>query len=307
MKKAPLVIIFVNYNGYHDTVACVKSIKLHDDKNSFVIIVDNASTENEDLEALKEIHYNTHLIYNTDNIGFGRANNIGIQWAQQNLNFEHLLLLNNDTLIAKGALTSLTEPFKINKEIGVTTAKIFYESNRDLIWYGGADINYKRGWPKIVDFNKKPSLEGADKARFVSFISGCCMMFSKESINKLKGFDDDFFMYCEDLELSMRANKLGYKLYYHPKSVIYHKVQGSFKNKVEKGMKAGNPNLLFLFTNMKTNQFKAMKKHLNTLNFIVFNFFYWNEFIMTTLKLFLKGRTDMFKISLKTINKIISN
>lgn len=306
MVEKLFCVILVNYNGFNDTQACLQSIIHTQGELPLVVLVDNASTEDADLEDLHQVYPKLKIIYNQENIGFGRANNVGIQWAQENLEFEFLLLLNNDTLIEPDTLFYLQEAFKANPEIGITTGKTLYEGNRDLVWYGGGDINYKRGWPKIADYNQKPTPEGADKAKYVSFVSGCVMLFTKESITTLKGFDEDFFMYCEDLELCMRAKKQGVKLYYEPRAVIYHKVQGSIKNKNMEaiGMRPKNPNLEFLFFHMKSNQYHTMRKNLPRKGFYRFNFNFWPEFVFKLTKLVLKGRKDMVLVGWKTMKNI---
>lgn len=300
MIEAKTVVILVNYNGIQDTLECIKTIKKSQGLLPFIVLVDNNSRNSKELDCLKKDNTNLHIIYNNQNEGFGVANNIGIKWAQEHIDFEYLLLLNNDTLIEPNSIKELIRPFSMDQAIGITTAKIFYEENKNIIWYGGGEIDYNRAWPKITDFNNLPSLNGANKSKYVSFASGCTMMFSKISISKIKGFDNDFFMYCEDLELCLRAHKLGLKIYYTSESIVYHKVQGSMSNgsKNNKGMKAANPNLKFVFYNMKTNQYKAMKKHSPSFTFFTF---YWLEFIYRIVYYIIKGKYSMIKVGYKVI------
>ena len=302
-KKKECVVVLVNYNGFDDTKACLESIQLVDGNLPYVVLIDNASVEAQKLESLKALYKDLFIIYSEENLGFGRANNLGIRWAQDNLDFDYLLLLNNDTLIDPKSIFYLIEPFKRDSHIAITTSKTMYEANRDIVWYGGGIINKLKGWSIIYDFQKPATQEGANKAKYVGFISGCVMMFSKSSIEQLQGFDDDYFMYCEDLELSLRASKLGFKLYYEPKSIIYHKVQGSSKSKV-KGMKVNNPNLSFLFFHMKSNQWITMKKHLKTIHFIPFNIYFWLLFSYLMSKYLIYGRNEMIKVGWKTFLRI---
>ena len=300
-----IVIILVNYNGYKDTKACLESIKLTKGDKPFIVLVDNASTEEKDLKNLNELYPRFKLIENTQNVGFGRANNIGIKWAQENIDFEYLLLLNNDTLIEPCTILSLIKAFQKDSTIGITTGKTLYEGNREIIWYGGGFINFKRGWPKIIDFGKKATSEGANKSKYITFISGCTMMFTKKSIEKLNGFDENFFMYCEDLELSMRAVKVGFKLWYCSDAIIYHKVQGSFSEKGIGGFNKNNKRLAFLFYHMKKNQWITMKKHLNNSQFNKFIFFYWSEILYRTVYFILWMRVDLIKVTFKILKDVL--
>ena len=202
-------------------------------------------------------------------------------------------------------MSYLISAFAKDENIGITTGKTFYESNRNVVWYGGGDINYVRGWPKLVDYNKEPTPTGANNTRYVGFVSGCTMMFSKASISAIKGFDTDYFMYCEDLELCIRAQKLGFKLYYESKAIIYHKVQGSSKkeNSVYTGDHPKNPNLSFLFYHMKTNQYLTFKKHLTGIAFLKFLIIYWIEFGLKSIIILLNNRRDMLPVFFKVIKK----
>ena len=293
MIKYKIVIILVNYNGFDDTLKCIISIKKTNIDLPYIVVVDNASNSNENLESLRKEYPHLKIIYNNQNIGFGRANNTGIMWSKKNIDFEFILLLNNDTIIKKNTISELIKPFELDKSIGITTGKIFYEGNKDIIWYGGGKLDQNKFWPKIDDFNKTPTIKGAQNSKYVTFISGCLMMFNKSAINLLKGFDHKFFMYCEDLELSVRALKKGVKMYYNSNSVIYHKVQGSFNNDTFKSIVPKNPNLKFLFFNMKKNQYMCILMHCSGLQIIIVLINYHLTIFLKLLKYLFYFRFDM--------------
>ena len=299
-----VAIVLVNYNGFSDTAACLNSLmQLTSDVQLSLILVDNASKDASKLEGLKDECQNLHIIYNQQNVGFGRANNIGIRWAQEHLNFDYLCLLNNDTIVEPDFLRHLIEPFAQDSQIGMTTGKIYYEHNRNMVWYGGADINFRKGWPKVADYNGEATANGANRPRYVNFVSGCLMLFSKESISTLNGFDEQFFMYCEDLELCIRVKQAGYKLFYAPSSIIYHKVHGS-KTVEETGLRPRNPNLAFLYSNMKQNQFVTFRKHLKGLPFLMFFLIFNLQLLYITSRLLFRGRIDIMPEYFKVINGI---
>jgi len=307
LNKYTTVVILVNYNNERDSIACLNSLKNQTVQSLFVVIVDNASKNQRFLkDQFKAVFSELYFIPNIENVGFGRANNIGIDWINENISYEYLLLLNNDTFIEPDAIHLLIKAFNNAPNIGITTGQIMYESNRERIWYGGGFINLKRGWPRISDYNSVASDAGAKMSKAVTFISGCAMMFSNESISKINGFDDQFFMYCEDMELSLRAVKMGYTLWYESTAKIYHRVQGSLNQKkgTVTGMKWNNPNLPFLFYHMKSNQWITMKKHLSISEFLFFNCYFWFDFILKILSFILRGRFEMIKHGYKTIKRI---
>jgi len=183
IKKAVIPIILVNYNNTHDTEECIKSINHSNDVSPFIVLVDNASEDQEKVLTLKKLASNIHIILNKENIGFGRANNVGIKWANENINYQYLLLLNNDTVIEHDTIIKLVNAFQVSTDIAITTGKILYYHNPKLVWYGGGDINYKRGWPKITDYNKEATENGANKSRYVTFASGCVCNDVYQKIN----------------------------------------------------------------------------------------------------------------------------
>lgn len=300
-------VILVNYNNIDDTIDCIKSLKKSTHVDPYIIVVDNHSSDRDRISELEKEFSELKVILNDENLGFGKANNIGIEWAFKNLEFEYILLQNNDTIIQEDTLINLVKPFDTDPEIGITTGKIYYFEPSNIIWYGGGVINYNRGWPRITDFNTEATTDGANKSRYVSFISGCTMMFSRKCLQDLKGFDPDFFMYCEDLELCIRAQKSGYKLYYESDSVIFHKVQGSLKDSEHKNLAPKSSNLPFLFYHLKSNQWITMRKHFKGIQFLKFNIFFWAELILKTVRYVFYGRFIMISTFFRIVKRIIKS
>ena len=293
-----IAIVLVNYNGSNDTITCIESIEKFVADKYHIVLVDNDSKDFDYLESFSKRRNDITLIRNKENVGFAKANNIGIDYINHNMSYDYLFLLNNDTILTKDAVKKLVRPFADNPNIGITTSRIMYEHEKEIVWYGGGQMNYLRGKPKFADYNRPPSKTGSLESKYVTFISGCAMMFSKKSIKDLRGFDDDYFMYGEDVELSIRAMKLGYRLYYVSDSVIYHKVGGSllYKFQSKGGLSAENPNLVFKFYHMRVNQWITMKKHLTGIKFIIFNIIFRVELYYKALRLYFSGRTDIFAI-----------
>lgn len=218
-------IILVNYNGIEDTIECLNSLKNIDYMDYKIIVVDNASSDNS-LKILSELTDNQLIILNTSkNLGFAGGNNIGIQYAVSN-GAEYILLLNNDTLVSADFLSRLMNCAKKQKHNAVLSPKIMYEDNRRKIWYAGGSFNNKLSRITHMGMNET-DFEKYNLTKEVSFISGCCMLIPVEAISKIGLMDEDFFLYCEDLDFCCRLIKSGYRLVYCPASVIYHKVSAS--------------------------------------------------------------------------------
>lgn len=225
-KFQPLIyIIILNYNGYKDTIECVRSIEKIDYNNYNIVIVDNNSKDGS-VEILKKELQNYKIIQINRNKGFAGGNNIGIKYAIYK-GAEYVLLLNNDTLVEPGFLTNLISgTLSEDNKIGVSIGKIYYYSGNNKIWYAGGGINYLKGesfqtGQDEIDYGQY------DRKINVNFATGCMMLINKEVIETVGYLQEDYFLYYEDTDYCMRVRKYGYKILYCPKSIIYHKVSSS--------------------------------------------------------------------------------
>jgi len=281
-------IIILNWNGWKDTIECLESLYRITYPNYDVIVVDNGSRD-DSVQRIKEycegkIEVNSKffkydpsnkpikvfeisedearkgrfnrplyekfdpdrrliLIKNKNNYGFTGGNNIGMKFALNVLNPKYVLLLNNDTVVDRKFLDELVKVAESDEKIGIVGSKIYYyeyNGRTDVIWaLGGDEINIMN-------------------VRVGKFITGCCMLIKKEVLNKLNGFDEKYFCYWEDVDLSVRCKKLGYKLAWSPTSILWHKVGASSGR--------NSPITLYYFSR---NFLYFVKKHTNLFNFII--------------------------------------
>jgi GT2 family glycosyltransferase len=247
----------VNFNSLEDTIECLQSILECDGDLPYVVVVDNGSNNQKEIESKLSFYPKLKVILNPINIGFGRANNLGIDWLFNNLKSEYVFILNNDTLVGKESLNILIDAcLDSSNEVALVAPKILVKDNVNEVWYEGAIINFDRVTPSRT-FNNVKS--------FTEFASGCCMFFKYESLKELGGFDPYFFMYDEDVELSLRLRKLGWKILYVPDAVVYHKCQGSQtkdKNIPSNQLHPNHPSLNFYLKNTILNRKYIIEKHL---------------------------------------------
>jgi hypothetical protein len=239
-------IIIVSYNSRDYLKSCIDSIirfppKL--DKNDYeVIIVDNNSTDNS--VALIEKDYLKYsfikLIKNNENMGFSHGNNLAIK----NSNSRYYLLLNSDTEVYEDSINGLLEFFEELKEkkkinIGIAGPKII---NTD----GSVQLSCRR-FPSFINaafytllagikpdnrFSRIYKLADADRSMpfEVDWVSGSAMMISAEAIKLVGMFDENYFMYVEDVDLCYRMRQSQFKVYYYPLAEILHHIGGSTDN-----------------------------------------------------------------------------
>lgn len=215
-------IILVNYNGDKDTIDCVKSLLQIDYSNFEIIIVDNASATQQELEKMlpSEVVY----IKSNENLGFSGGNNLGIKYAIKN-NADYVLLLNNDTVVDKSFLKALVEAAQKHIDAGIITGKILYYDKPDYVWYAGGYMNLNRA--RIHHDHIQEKDDFPDDDRIVSFATGCLMMMPQNIIREVGMLNDAFFMYSEDAEFCSRIQNVERKILYTPKAKIYHKVSSS--------------------------------------------------------------------------------
>ena len=218
-------IILVNYNSYKDTVSCLSSINKIQYKNYIVYVVDNCSTNNSVFEISRYIKGNeqTRLIVSAENLGFSGGNNLAIKEALKD-GVDFLLLLNNDTIVSENFLNTIME---YANEYSIVSPRIMYGKERNKIWYGGGKLSKQLGRARHEQIGKKYSFSKHNGTRKVTFVSGCCMLFSKNIIRKIGLLEEKYFLYYEDTEFCWRAQKSGIDLIYAGSSYIYHNVSSS--------------------------------------------------------------------------------
>ena len=236
-------VIIVNYNVKELLEQCVKSIfSASSNLKVEVIVVDNNSFDGS-VEFLKQKfpgNAQLKIIESPINLGFAKANNLGAKEAKG----EYLLILNPDTILQEDTLERSLEFYKANKEIGALTCKLILPN-------GKLDLACRRSFPtpsvavyRILGLSRifpKSKLFGKYNLTYldendtyeVDAIVGAYMLIKKDIYEKVKGFDEDYFMYGEDLDLCFRIKKAGYKIYYYPEtSIIHYKGESTKKSSI---------------------------------------------------------------------------
>ena len=223
-----MYIILLNYNGWKDTVECVKSLAVIKGTDTHIVVVDNCSTD-DSVEKLKaELPDEVTLLQADENNGFSAGNNIGIRYALKN-QADYVLLLNNDTVTDQDFLTPLVEFASRTPDCGCISSRIYYYYEKNKIWFDGGAFHPYNCRAEHYRFNEDGStVTGIHEA---TFISGCCMLIPATVIRKIGLMDERYFLYVEDTEYSLRIQKVGYKLYWDADHHFYHKVSASTGNK----------------------------------------------------------------------------
>lgn len=232
-----LSIVIVSYNVKYFIEQCLRSVQRATRRiEAEVFVVDNASSDGS-CEYLTPLFPDVTFIWNKDNRGFARANNQAIRMSTG----EYVLLLNPDTIVAEETLEQFVEFMDSNSQAGGAGA---YMLRTD----GKFALESRRGLPTpFVAFSKMSGLAGLfPKSRLwgryymryldeqqineIEIISGAFMFLRREALQKSGLLDEAFFMYGEDIDLSYRIMKAGYKNFFLPSRILHYKGESTVKS-----------------------------------------------------------------------------
>jgi len=224
-----LSFIIVNYNTTVLTLACIGSVYQFTQDNKFeVILIDNASADRSILE-VKTLYPDVIFLECPENVGFGRANNLGITHAGG----KYVFLLNSDALLISDAASVF---FKFmeedrHRQVGCCGAALIDSDGHDQISYGNfpsfreafSALGFLKLYPNYYRTKLSSGVKNdSDKTRAVDYICGADMFLRKTVLEETGCFDTDFFLYFEEVELSRRIKKAGYLSVILPKVKIIH-------------------------------------------------------------------------------------
>ena len=262
-------VIIVNWNAGKYLEETINSLREKANDISYeIILVDNNSNKDEEsylyLENLVKFD-NVTLIKSNENLGFAKANNVGMSLAKG----RNFLILNPDVVMHNNVIKVLSDYLDNNADVGMVGPKIF-----DI--NGNFQQNCMKGKPYPMDtlfhliglakaFPNCKALNGyalrylnRDEINECGGLSGCCMMLKKSLYEEIGGMDEQFFMYQEETDWGLRTAKAGYKTVYNPNAEITH-YQGVTTKKIK--VKS-----IWIFTQ---SMMKFFKKHFwNDYNFV---------------------------------------
>lgn len=216
-----VLIVVLNWNGMADTKACIESISKQTYQNFKVVLVDNNSNERATKQFLDELSKKhskfLHVIRNHKNSGFAGGVNIGIKYGLDN-GFEFIALLNNDATVQSDWLTRLVDA-AVSKKSAITTGLLLHETGKTIDSTGDWYSTWGLPFPRDRNYSEAKASESG----FVFGGSGGASLYRSSLFHKIGLFDEVFFAYYEDMDMSFRAQLAGEKVYYEKSAVAYHK------------------------------------------------------------------------------------
>lgn len=215
-------IVISNYNGWQDTVQCLKSLKKQTYRDFEIILLDDASTNDSVQQLQKHLTENTVFLPQEANSGFAAVNNVGMRRALAD-GCDWVLLLNNDTVVAPDFLETLLRETPAG---AVSCPKMLFLDPPDEIWFAGGELDRATGKVKHLGGHEKDGPAFAEKKQ-VSFITFCCVLLPRQVVEEVGFLDETLFMYCEDVDYCIRLADAGVSLWFLPDARIWHKAGGS--------------------------------------------------------------------------------
>lgn len=225
MQKKVYVIV-LNWNGKEDTLDCLKSLQSTNYENYRVVVVDNGSKD-DSVQVVRSSFPGADVVEIGKNLGFAGGNNIGIKYAMEQ-GADYVFLINNDTTVHPDYLKELVEVAESDPSIGAVGSKIYYHSEPQRIWFAGGKINWLKNKGEHIGLGEIDKGQH-EKIREVGYLTGCALLVKREVLERVGVLEDDYFLYYEDADYSLRIKNAGYKIVCAPKSKIYHKISRSTK------------------------------------------------------------------------------
>lgn len=216
-KADPIVdVVIVTYNAAQVISQCLRSIA--GDPRFNIVVVDNASTD-ETLDILST--FAVRVVASEQNLGFGAASNLGAQLGEA----DHVLFLNPDTVADADSLVQAVS-FAAESQVGILGCRLVQQdgrfdhaARRSVVppWEAAKYLVFRSAKSQYLH----PSGSEFETAE-VDSVNGAFMLISRSALNATAGFDEDFWMYMEDVDLCIRAKALGYRVLYWPKVTVLH-------------------------------------------------------------------------------------
>lgn len=209
-------VVIPNWNGMEHLPLCLAALESQTLTGFETVVVDNGSTDGS-LQFIREEHPQVRVVELEGNLGFPAAVNAGIRASDS----EYVVLLNNDTRAENGWLERLVSAMDETPAAGFGASKILrYDPPHPIDSVGDGYSLWKGGGYNVGAFESRANY--SDRA----WVFGACAaaaIYRRAMFDEIGGFDEDFFLNFEDVDLSMRAQLAGYRCLYVPDAVVYHK------------------------------------------------------------------------------------
>lgn len=223
-----VTVAVLAWNHWDDTNECLASLqKCEGDFD--LLVVDNGSSDNTP-KLVRDNYPNVEVLELGENLGVAGGYNRGMEHAFAQ-GADAVLVLNNDTMADSAMIEQLARTLKAHPTAGVILPKIYLynveqKKYTNLLWFAGA---YHQRFPpahKMIGKNKQDGPQYSVQKE-IQFAPSCCMLISRETFEKVKGFDERYHFFYDDWDFCVRVREAGLQLIYQPAAKLWHKVARS--------------------------------------------------------------------------------
>ncbi len=319
-------LVIINWNNLSFIKRCVDSIKIQTYKNIELIFIDNNSSDESFDYFTKEYSSDGFIaVRNENNLGYAGAANQGINMSHGS----YIMIINPDIVMEENFIEMLYEGITSKDGVAAVSGKLLkydFKNDTKLNYIDSAGIDMYRSRRCVDRGQNEPDIGQYENSEEVFGVCGAAPIYSREALEKIKVdeqyFDEDFFAYKEDVDLSWRLNLAGYKCLYYPKAVAYHGrglggSRGGVKNFIRnrkgqseflRGISCRN-HIMMLYKNETKDSFKRDKINIlkregaffiYSILFERFNFKYYREAMKNKEKMYRKKEVLVQKLNGQT-------
>jgi GT2 family glycosyltransferase len=242
-------IVILNWNGKELLDGCLSSVMAQARDGVEVIVADNGSSDGS-VAWLRERWGEVLVVEIGENLRFAAGNNAGARRALEG-GAELLFFLNNDAELTPGALSALREAFAADEGMGIAAPRIDYADRPGRLWYGGGIA--RPGWAWFAHRAiRRQAGQGHDAAGPTDWATGCALAIRAKLWQRLGGLDDRFYIYAEDVDLSLRARAEGARVVYLPQARVLHHVSAT----------VGGGRSAFKVYHQRRSRWQLLRRHL---------------------------------------------
>lgn len=213
-----VVAVVLNWCSEGDTASCIESLQASDYEALEVLLVDNGSPDGSGPRLHGRFPHVAYL-QTGNNFGYGGGNNRGIAWALDH-GADYVLVVNDDAVVDRGCVSALVRAAEETSAAAVGP-QIRYFDDPSLIGCGAGYFSPMRALGIHREYRESP--DNLERRSAVSFVSGCCVLIRASTLRELGAFDESYFAYVEDAELSLRYVRAGRLLIYEPSALVRHR------------------------------------------------------------------------------------
>ena len=221
MSAPSVLVVILNWNGERDTVQAIRSVQASDYPSYSILVIDNGSRI-QSSDYISKSCPGVEIARVSRNLGYAGGNNLGFERALEK-NFDYCLILNNDATVGPDTISRLVAAYQTDPKIGIA-GPVIYRSDRPHERFYPA---WKIDWQRWLFYRVPEGKESPHGITNVDFVQGCAMMLSRDLLRHVGLFDERYYLYCEDADLCIRAQRAGYRTIEISTAHAWHKGYGS--------------------------------------------------------------------------------